>query len=128
MGDLGKWDEQNRLWFCGRKNHRVLTHAETLFTIPCEALFNKHPDVRRSALVGIGSGSYHEPVIIIEPEDKGRLNKDREIFIRELREIAATSPQTRVIKKILFHHDFPVDVRHNAKIFREKLTIWAENQ
>jgi acyl-CoA synthetase (AMP-forming)/AMP-acid ligase II len=128
MGDLGKLDEQNRLWFCGRKNHRVLTHAETLFTIPCEALFNKHPDVRRSALVGIGSGSYHEPVIIIEPEDKGRLNKDREIFIRELREIAATSPQTRVIKKILFHHDFPVDVRHNAKIFREKLTIWAENQ
>ena len=128
MGDLGKLDEQNRLWFCGRKNHRVLTHAETLFTIPCEALFNKHPDVRRSALVGIGSGSYHEPVIIIEPEDKGRLNKDREIFIRELREIAATSPQTRVIKKILFHPDFPVDVRHNAKIFREKLTIWAENQ
>ena len=128
MGDLGKWDEQNRLWFCGRKNHRVLTHAETLFTIPCEALFNKHPDVRRSALVGIGSGNYHEPVIIIEPEDKGRLNKDREIFIRELLKIGATSPQTRVIKKILFHHDFPVDVRHNAKIFREKLTIWAENQ
>ena len=128
MGDLGKWDEQNRLWFCGRKNHRVFTQRETLFTIPCEALFNKHPDVRRSALVGIGSGSYHEPVIIIEPEDKGRLNKDREIFIRELREIAATSPQTRVIKKILFHPDFPVDVRHNAKIFREKLTIWAENQ
>ena len=128
MGDLGKWDEQNRLWFCGRKNHRVLTHAETLFTIPCEALFNKHPDVRRSALVGIGSGSYLEPVIIIEPEDKSRVSKERENFIKELLEIAATSPQTRVIKKILFHHDFPVDVRHNAKIFREKLTIWAENQ
>ena len=128
MGDLGKLDEQNRLWFCGRKNHRVLTHAETLFTIPCEALFNKHPDVRRSALVGIGSGSYLEPVIIIEPEDKSRVSKERENFIKELLEIAATSPQTRVIKKILFHHDFPVDVRHNAKIFREKLTIWAENQ
>jgi acyl-CoA synthetase (AMP-forming)/AMP-acid ligase II len=128
MGDLGKWDEQNRLWFCGRKNHRVLTHAETLFTIPCEALFNKHPDVRRSALVGIGSGSYLEPVIIIEPEDKSRVSKERENFTKELLEIAATSPQTRVIKKILFHHDFPVDVRHNAKIFREKLTIWAENQ
>ena len=128
MGDLGKWDEQNRLWFCGRKNHRVFTHTETLFTIPCEAIFNRHPDVRRSALVGIGSGSYREPVIIIEPENKGRLNKDRGIFISELLEIAATSPQTRVIKKILFHPNFPVDVRHNAKIFREKLTIWAENQ
>ena len=128
MGDLGKWDEQNRLWFCGRKSHRVLTHAETLFTIPCEALFNQHPDVRRSALVGIGSGRYREPVIIIEPENKNRVAKDRETFIRELLKIAATSPQTRVINKILFHPDFPVDVRHNAKIFREKLTIWAENQ
>jgi acyl-coenzyme A synthetase/AMP-(fatty) acid ligase len=128
MGDLGKWDEQNRLWFCGRKSHRVLTHAETLFTIPCEALFNQHPDVRRSALVGIGSGRYREPVIIIEPENKNRVTKDRGTFIRELLKIAASSPQTRVINKILFHPDFPVDVRHNAKIFREKLTIWAENQ
>ena len=128
MGDLGKWDEKNRLWFCGRKSHRVFTHTGTLFTIPCEAIFNKHPSVRRSALVGIGSGSYQEPVIIIEPEDKSRLTKDRETFIRELLEIATTSTQTQVIKKILFHTNFPVDVRHNAKISREKLAIWAGNQ
>jgi olefin beta-lactone synthetase len=126
MGDVGKWDEQNRLWFCGRKSHRVITSLETLFTIPCEALFNQHPDVRRSALVGIGSGSYREPVIIIEPENKSRVANNA--FIQELLEIAASSSHTRPIKKVLFHPDFPVDVRHNAKIFREKLAIWAENQ
>ena len=128
MGDVGKWDEQNRLWFCGRKSHRVVTHVKTLFTIPCEALFNQHTDVRRSALVGIGSGSHREPVIIIEPENKNRVANNRADFIQELLEIAAASTHTQSIKKVLFYPDFPVDVRHNAKIFREKLAAWAENQ
>jgi acyl-coenzyme A synthetase/AMP-(fatty) acid ligase len=102
--------------------------VKTLFTIPCEALFNQHTDVRRSALVGIGSGSHREPVIIIEPENKNRVANNRADFIQELLEIAAASKHTRSIKKVLFYPDFPVDVRHNAKIFREKLAAWAENQ
>ena len=40
MGDLGGRDSQGRIWFCGRKSHRVETGIETLFTIPCEAVFN----------------------------------------------------------------------------------------
>jgi hypothetical protein len=28
----------------------------------------------------------------------------------------------------LIHPRFPVDVRHNAKIFREKLAVWAAEQ
>ena len=128
MGDVGKWDEQNRLWFCGRKSHRVITSSETLFTIPCEALFNQHPDVKRSALVGKGPGSHREPIIIIEPENKNRVADNREVFIQELLEISASSSHTRSIKKVLFYPGFPVDVRHNAKIFREKLAAWAEDQ
>jgi olefin beta-lactone synthetase len=124
MGDLGKWDEQNRLWFCGRKSHRVITNLETLFTIPCETMFNQHPDVRRSALVAKG----REPIIIIEPKNSDRVAKNKGLFIKELLEIAAASAHTRAIKKILFYSEFPVDIRHNAKIFREKLAAWAESQ
>src|SRR5207244_5363668 len=36
MGDLGYFDEQGRLWFCGRKSHRVVTPAQTMFTIRSE--------------------------------------------------------------------------------------------
>ncbi|MDD5169421.1 MAG: fatty acid CoA ligase family protein, partial [Syntrophales bacterium] len=54
MGDVGYLDDFGRLWFCGRKTHRVEAGENTLFTIPCEAIFNHHPRVRRSALVGIG--------------------------------------------------------------------------
>ena len=128
MGDVGKWDDQDRLWFCGRKSHRVVTDSETYFTIPCEAIFNTHPDVKRSALVGQGDGKHREPVMIIEPENKDRVAKDQEVFINELMEIAASYPHTCSIKKIFFYPDFPVDVRHNAKICREELADWVKNQ
>ncbi len=128
MGDVGKWDEKNRLWFCGRKSHRVIIGLETLFTIPCEAIFNQHPNVKRSALVGRGLGSKREPVIIIEPEPENSRAKDRDTFSKELLVLGASYPHTRSIKKILYYPDFPVDVRHNAKIFREKLAAWSENQ
>ena len=130
MGDLGRLDEKNRLWFYGRKNQRVITKTETLYTIPCESIFNQHPDVKRSALVGTGPRTKQEPAIIIEPAKANKIKSSRERnkFIKELLELGAASSLTKAIKKILFYSDFPVDVRHNAKIFREKLSLWAEKQ
>ena len=52
MGDLGWRDREGRLWFCGRKSQRVITEAATLFTVPCEKVFDSLPGIRRSALVG----------------------------------------------------------------------------
>ena len=130
MGDLGRLDEQNRLWFYGRKSQRVVTKNKTLYTIPCEAIFNQHPDVKRSALVGTGSKNKQKPIIIIEPANSKRVNSStrREKFAEELLEYGSAFPLTQSIQKVLFHSNFPVDVRHNAKIFREKLSLWAENQ
>ncbi len=68
MGDLGWMDEKGRIWFCGRKSHRVISAEETLFTIPCEAIFNNHPLVFRSALVGVGPRPRQRPVIVVELE------------------------------------------------------------
>ncbi|MBU1161264.1 MAG: AMP-binding protein, partial [Proteobacteria bacterium] len=76
MGDVGWKDSKGRIWFCGRKSHRVLTKENTLFTIPCEAIFNNHPQVFRSALVGIGTRNQQKPVICIElKRSRHRLNK-----------------------------------------------------
>jgi acyl-CoA synthetase (AMP-forming)/AMP-acid ligase II len=126
MGDLGGKDEQGRIWFCGRKSHRVETGAETLFTIPCEAVFNTHPAVFRTALVGIGDKGNSKPVICVELEKgcKTGVNKIR----KELLEIAQSHIHTHGIDTFLFHPSFPVDIRHNAKIFREKLALWAERR
>jgi olefin beta-lactone synthetase len=124
MGDLGYLDDRGRIWFCGRKSHRVVLPDETLFTIPCEAIFKTHPDVFRSALVGVEQGGETIPVICIEPAR--RLSRSEEERVRrQLLERGAAFPHTRRIRAVLFHPAFPVDIRHNSKIFREKLAIWA---
>jgi acyl-CoA synthetase (AMP-forming)/AMP-acid ligase II len=124
MGDVGYRDDRGRLWFCGRKSHRVIARGETYFTIPCEAIFNNHRAVSRSALVGVKRGTDIEPVICVEPI--ARLNRaEKERVAVELLERGAAFPHTRNIRTVLFHPSFPVDARHNAKIFREKLAVWA---
>ena len=124
MGDVGYLDELGRLWFCGRKAHRVQTAQATLFTIPCEAIFNRHPRVRRSALVGIGEASDQRPVMIIELKS-GDGREDRGSLTAELLALGRGSPLTESIQTIVYHPGFPVDIRHNAKISREKLAVWA---
>jgi len=123
MGDLGGFDEQGRLWFCGRKSHRVQTPDGTLFTIPVEGVFNTHPAVFRSALVGVGKFGEQKPVLCVELEKGTKV--DQEQIKHELFEIARAHVHTLGISTILFHPAFPVDIRHNAKIFREKLALWA---
>ncbi len=123
MGDLGYLDHQGRLWFCGRKAHRVIAEAGAMFTIPCEAIFNNHPRVYRSALVGVGTGRspYQTPVLIVEPLP----GYEKKTLLADLRKLALSSPLTENIEHFLIHKKFPVDIRHNAKIFREKLAVWA---
>lgn len=127
MGDLGWKDKHGRIWFCGRKSHRVITKGGTLFTIPCETVFNQHPAVFRSALVGIGPPNEQTPVICIELKTEYK-SSDKETIEKELLELGAENVQTKDIEFILFHDKFEVDIRHNAKIFREKLAKWAEQK
>lgn len=122
MGDAGWRDAEGRLWFCGRKSHRVVTAEGTLFTIPCESVFNEHPEVRRTALVGVGPEGSKRPVICVELEPG---KEPRPGLTDELLALGAAQPHTKIIKDILYHPGFPVDVRHNAKIGREKLAAWA---
>ncbi len=124
MGDLGHCDAKGRVWFCGRKSHRVRTGAGTLYTIPVEAVFNIHPAVRRTALVGVGRPGEQVPVLCVELNAESR-KADRAKVVEELRAIGSRFDHTRGIQSFLFHPSFPVDIRHNAKIFREKLAVWA---
>ena len=125
MGDVGYQDEQGRIWFCGRKSHRVRIRNGTMFTIPCEGVFNTHPDVSRTALVGVGPAGEQRPILCVELLRKPFLKVERDRVISELKELGQKFDHTRAIDTFLFHKSFPVDVRHNAKIFREKLSLWA---
>lgn len=127
MGDLGRRDADGRIWFCGRKAHRVVVGEQTLFTVPCEAVFNTHPAVFRSALVGVVRDGVTRPVLCVELEpDHARTNRDA--LTTALLALGASRPHTAGIRDVLYHPAFPVDIRHNAKIGREKLAVWADKE
>lgn len=129
IGDLGYKDEKGRLWFCGRKNHRVvMAGGVTLYSVCCEAIFNQHPAVARSALVGLGERPAQEPVIVIEPRGPMPKGARVETLAAELLRLGEAHAHTRHIRRVMFHPSFPVDIRHNAKIFREVLKVWAERR
>ena len=126
MGDVGYFDTQGRLWFCGRKSQRVRTANGDLFSTPFEGVFNAHPSVARSALVGVGPAGQVRPVICIEPTPENTLPPSQ--FALELGALAQQHEHTRIIRDFLFHPRFPVDIRHNAKINREQLALWAQRK
>ena len=124
MGDVGYFDEQGRLWFCGRKTQRVETAAGPLYTEQVEPVFNTHPAIRRTALVGVGEPGHQRPVLCYELlPDISAL--DRNSVVDGLGKIAAAHRHTADVDAFLCHPGFPVDIRHNAKIGREKLAVWA---
>jgi hypothetical protein len=90
-------------------------------------VFNTHPDVYRTALAGVVVHGSVQPVLCVELEE-GSKGVDKEKVKRELLEIGASKPHTKDIRIILFHGSFPVDIRHNAKIFRDKLGVWAQKK
>lgn len=124
MGDMGYFDDKGRLWFCGRKAHVVHTEEGPLYTVCCEGIFNTHPQVIRSALVGVGPIGAQKPVLLVEKE----AGADEKILLPQLLTLAGEHALTKTISTFFIHPAFPVDIRHNAKIFREKLSVWAEKK
>ncbi len=127
MGDAGYFDKQGRLWFCGRVCHRVMTEDEVLFSVNCEGVFDVHPKVFRTALVGVLMEGQTQPVLCVETE-AGLSEIDQQQITDDVLEMAKAFEHTRSIQTVLFHSGFPVDIRHNAKIGREKLALWAQKK
>jgi acyl-CoA synthetase (AMP-forming)/AMP-acid ligase II len=128
MGDLGYFDAEGRLWFCGRKTQRVVTADTTLCTEQIEPVFNTHSDVRRTALVGIDAFGAQTPVLCVELRD-GVHASDWPRIESELRHLGEGHVHTAQVQRFLrYPKAFPVDIRHNAKIGREKLAVWAAKQ
>jgi acyl-coenzyme A synthetase/AMP-(fatty) acid ligase len=105
----------------------VWTTNGPLHSVCCEEILNAEPGVFRCALVGVGPRGSQEPVMVVEPEHGQFRN------FADASASLATRLQQRIdghaglrqIRYILFHHSLPVDTRHNIKIDREQLAVWA---
>ena len=72
-----------------------------------------------------GPEGRQRPVLCVEKEanDAAKGISDENLFaeLRKLGEAAGVPP----MHSMKIHPEFPVDIRHNAKIFREQLAVWA---
>ncbi len=125
MGDVGFIDERGRLWFCGRKAHRVETSTGPLYSLPVEAVAEEHWPAR-AALVWRGERPHQTAVVLLENPIKAAAQKGIKLKM-ELPSTAAVSAALSStlgradIEVRLYPAAFPVDRRHNAKIEREAL-------
>ena len=88
MGDVGYLDDLGRLWMCGRKSQRVVTPRRVYFTVPAEGVFNGHPEVARTALVGVngrGALSPHSAWSLQPPNQRVRRSELRKNCVRSAR-------------------------------------------
>lgn len=123
MGDLGYFDDEGRLWLVGRKSHTVppvLPGDEPLYPLPGEALVLPHPEVERVALVD----GHRQPVLVVQRKADSRSRED--VLARECLSLLHQVPTYAGVTRVLFHPGLPVDPRHNAKIHREELSVWAK--
>jgi acyl-CoA synthetase (AMP-forming)/AMP-acid ligase II/pimeloyl-ACP methyl ester carboxylesterase len=124
MGDMGYLDANGQLYFCGRRAHVVTTPDRVFHSVPVENVFNRHPRVSRTALVAVDG----RPALVVEPRSRLSGQDARRRLAGELRTLGAADPVTAPIRSFYFHPAFPVDARHNAKIFRDRLAAWAATQ
>lgn len=122
MGDCGYIDTAGRLWFCGRKVERVQTAAGPWYTEQVEPLFQGLPGVRRTALIGLGLPGRQEPALVLEVKQG---NREAKRLLPEVARVLGAHARLRELRRVYFRDQFPVDVRHNAKIHRLTLARWA---
>ena len=83
-GLLGRLDDQGRLWFCGRKSHRIRAAGGDIPSGPVEGVYDEHPAVRWTALVGVGAPEV--PVLLVELHPGRAWSPELEAELAELRE------------------------------------------
>jgi acyl-CoA synthetase (AMP-forming)/AMP-acid ligase II len=127
-GDAGYFDEQGRFWYCGRKSQRIALNEGALYTECIEAIFNTHPQIARSALVGVYDihGCLSEVVVVVEPLAVEGM--DQQALVSELHELAGRNDISSGLSTFLVHPKLPTDIRHNSKIRREELAVWAAKE
>lgn len=117
IGDMGYFDDEGKLWFCGRKSHVVSNNNIKIYPAALEAPFNLLFN-RRCAIVGLGEKNKETPLLVVE----GSFSKQEFNSLKEkIKKLADELNPPLRISHFAFMKKFPVDIRHNAKISREKI-------
>ena len=119
-GDVGHVDEQGSLWIEGRLAHVVTTAGGPVTPVAIEQRVEGLVDVRLAAVVGVGPQGTQVVVVVVEaPTIHPGLAPLP--LLDEVRGVAEVD-----VAAVLVVRRLPVDIRHNSKIDRIRVALWAE--
>ena len=121
-GDVGHLDELGRLWVEGRLPHVIVTSTGPIAPVGAEQDVEGVAAVRRAAVVGVGPHQLRQAVAVVETVSPtrrpGLASPELTAAVRE----STTLP----LVAVLAVPELPTDIRHNSKIDRSRLSVWAE--
>ena len=124
--DIGHIDDAGRVWLEGRLQHVVTTAAGPVGPGGLEALIDADAEVSRSAVVGIGPVGTQALVAVLDSEgtslSPGLAPLELTARLREQAREAGFD-----LAAVLVAPQFPTDIRHNSKIDRSRLAVWADS-
>ncbi len=120
-GDVGHFDDEGRLWVEGRMAEIITTPEGPLTTVAVEQAIELLPEIAQSAVVGIGPPGTQQVVAVICPRDPPGRPRLAAIHRADAVRSAAGVPLAAVLEI----SKMPVDRRHNSKIHRGELAMWA---
>ncbi len=119
-GDIGRLDDQGRLWIDGRLGHLITAPDGPVGPVGVEQRVEQLGSVRHAACVGVGPiGTQVMAIIVVTHEPREGLASAQ--LTAEVRAVARV-PVAAVIER----RELPVDIRHNSKVDRAALAVWAD--
>lgn len=123
-GDVGHFDEKGRLWVEGRLAHVVTTPTGPVTPYALETAVKKIQYVQEAAAVGVGPVGNQTVVIVITIIGEEKKGLAQTFITHQVRNLVATVSDCDV-SAVLVAKTLPVDIRHNSKIDRKKVSVWA---
>jgi len=114
-GDLGKFDEEGRLYFVDRLKDMIKTGGENVSSADVETVLSEHPMISEAAVIGINDEIWGEAVTAFVKTLPGSITNEKEIVEWSKEQMAAY----KVPKKIFFVDDLPRNP--SGKILKKEL-------
>jgi acyl-coenzyme A synthetase/AMP-(fatty) acid ligase/pimeloyl-ACP methyl ester carboxylesterase len=119
--DVGHLDHRGRLWVEGRLQHVLVTADGVRTPVGAEQRIERVPNVVRAAVVGVGPLGTQQAVAVLETVPAaprpGLAEADLSAAVRQASPIPLAA--------VLVAPRLPTDIRHNSKIDRTRLAVWA---
>ncbi|MCU1364809.1 MAG: putative fatty-acid--CoA ligase, partial [Ilumatobacteraceae bacterium] len=118
-GDVGHLDADGRLWIEGRSVHVIDAEGGPITPVPVEVAVERLDGIDRCAAVGVGPSGCQQLVVVVEDASaaEGLATTDVAAAVR--------GAVDGSVAAVLVLHGLPVDIRHNTKIDRAAVGVWA---